>query len=62
MGRSYSLNVAAVHLDAIKQVFQITVGSQHVASTPIQGLHHRFMDFDEYAELMITEARAIARH
>ena len=62
VGRSYSLKMAAVHLDAIKQVFQITIGSQHVASTPIQGLHHRFMDFDEYAEQMITEARAIARH
>lgn len=61
VGRRYALRVAAIHLDAIQQVFRITAGSQVVAVKPIQGLHQRFMDFDEYATIILAEAQAIAR-
>lgn len=61
VGREYVLKVASVHLDAIEQVFHITVGDKQLPPKPMHGLHQRFMDFDEYAELKIAEARAIAR-
>lgn len=61
VGREYALKVACVHLDALEQVFHITVGDKHLPAKPMHGLHHRLMDFDEYADVMIAEARAIAR-
>jgi hypothetical protein len=61
VGRQYALRVAAVHLDAMQQVFRITVGAQVVEVKPIQGLHQRFMDFDEYANIIVAEALAAAR-
>lgn len=61
VGRQFALKVATIHLNAIARTFQITVGDTQIPSKSIQGLHHRFMDFDEYADIMIAEARAIAR-
>ncbi|GAB5426389.1 MAG: hypothetical protein Crog4KO_35360 [Crocinitomicaceae bacterium] len=61
VGREFALKVACVHLDALNQVFHVTVGNTQLPPKPIQGLHHQLMDFDDYADLMITEARAIAR-
>ena len=61
VGKAYALQVATVYLNAIARTFQINVAGVQLPSQPIQGLHDRIMDFDEYAELMIEEARAIAR-
>lgn len=61
VGRQYALKAATVHLNAVERTFQITVGDAQIRPKPIQGLHHRLMDFDEYANIMIAEARAIAR-
>ena len=61
VGRQYALKTAAVHLNARDRVFQITVGPDQLPARPIKGLHERFMDFDEYAETIIEEARAEAR-
>jgi len=61
VGREFALKAACVHLDALNQVFHITVGNTQLAPKRIQGLHHQFMDFEDYADLMITEAQAIAR-
>lgn len=61
IGKEYALQAATLYLNAIHQTFQINVGGVQLPSQPIKGLHHRIMDFDEYAEIMIEEARAIAR-
>lgn len=61
VGREHALQVASVHLDAINQVFHITVGNTQLHPKAIRGLQHRFMDFEDYAEMMIAEAQAIAR-
>lgn len=61
LGRQFALKVATLHLNASDRTFQFTVGDTQIPSKPIQGLHHRFMDFDEYADIIIAEARAIAR-
>jgi hypothetical protein len=61
VGRRYALKRAAVHLDGINKLFHVTVGSERLASHEIRGLQHKLMDFDDYAELIISEARAIAR-
>jgi DNA-binding MarR family transcriptional regulator len=61
IGKQYALKTVTLYLNAITKVFQINVGGVQLDSQPIKGLHQRIMDFDEYAELMIDEARAIAR-
>ncbi|GAB4524081.1 MAG: hypothetical protein OHK0046_38510 [Anaerolineae bacterium] len=61
VGRQYALKVATVHLNAMARTLQITVGADQIGAKPIQGLYYRTMDFDEYASVMIAEARAIAR-
>ena len=61
IGKQYALKTVTLYLNAITKVFQINVGGVQLDSQPIKGLHHQIMDFDEYATLMIEEARAIAR-
>jgi len=61
VGKEHALKVATLYLNAMTRSFQISVGGVQLPSQPIKGLHHRIMDFDEYAEIMIEEAQAIAR-
>jgi hypothetical protein len=61
VGRQYAGCKATLQLDAANKLLHIIVAGHQVNEMPIPRLHERLMPFDEYAELMIKEARALAR-
>lgn len=61
LGREYAGLKASIQIDALNRTLHLVVSGNQIKEVPIPGLIGAFMDFDEYADLMVKEARAIAR-
>lgn len=61
VGREYAGLKATLNLDASNRILHIVIAGTKVKEVEIPGLIGHTMDFDEYAELMIKEARALSR-
>lgn len=61
LGIEYANEDVTVQIDGLNRTLHLAVKGKQVDEVEIPGLIGNFMDFDDYAELMIKDARAMAR-